>query len=207
MDKFLEGVAMRHACKVFDENKQIPKEQFDNILQVGYAAPSSFGMEPTRLIVLRDKKARQEVRALCWDQKQITTASELVIFKTLKTDLLAHTNYVQQALQRKQKTPEEIAAYKERYGSYLIARGYDDYKIGYWSALQSYIIATSMMDYASYLGIDTCMLEGFDKKALESYFGLDKEKEQITLLLAFGYRINPQSKRYRIDFDEFVQYK
>ena len=108
MDKFLEGVAMRHACKVFDENKQIPKEQFDNILQVGYAAPSSFGMEPTRLIVLRDKKARQEVRALCWDQKQITTASELVIFKTLKTDLLAHTSYVQQAFQRKQKPQRKL---------------------------------------------------------------------------------------------------
>ncbi|WP_395001697.1 NAD(P)H-dependent oxidoreductase [uncultured Helicobacter sp.] len=206
-NKFLEGVAMRHACKEFDEGKKIPTEQFEEILEVGYAAPSSFGMEPTRLVVVRDTKAREEIRALCWDQRQITSASELVVFKTLKTDLLAHTNYVQNAFARKQKTPEQIEAYKKRYGSYLQARGYDDYTIGYWAALQSYIIATSMMDYASYLGIDTCMIEGFEKQELESYFGLDKEREQITLLLAFGYRIKPQSKRYRIDFSEFVQYK
>lgn len=206
-NKFLEGVAMRHACKEFDESKKIPAEQFEEILQVGYAAPSSFGMEPTRLVVVRDPKAREEIRALCWDQRQITTASELVLFKTLKTDLLAHTNYVQNAFARKQKTPEQVEAYKKRYSGYLAARGYDDYTIGYWAALQSYIIATSMMDYASYLGIDTCMIEGFEKPELESYFGLDKEQEQITLLLAFGYRIKPQSKRYRIDFSEFVQYK
>lgn len=207
MDKFLEGVAMRHACKLFDEHRQIPQEQFEDILQVGYAAPSSFGMEPTRLIVVRDKKARAEIRALCWDQWQITSASELVVFKTLKSDLLPHTHYVKTAMERKQKTPEQIKAYQNRYSSYLTERGYDDYTIGYWAALQSYIVATSMMDYASYLGIDTCMIEGFEKPALESYFGLDREKEQITLLLAFGYRVKPQSKRYRIDFNDFVQYK
>ena len=111
-NKFLEGVAMRHACKEFDESKKIPAEQFEEILQVGYAAPSSFGMEPTRLVVVRDPKAREEIRALCWDQRQITTASELVLFKTLKTDLLAHTNYVQNAFARKQKTPEQIAPYE-----------------------------------------------------------------------------------------------
>lgn len=206
MDKFLEGALMRHACKVFDTKKQIQDDVFENILKVGYVAPSLFGLEPTRVMVVKNKKVREEIKPLCWNQEQITTASELLIFKTLKSDLLAHTNYVKDAFKRKEKSGEELKAYVERFGAFLNMRGLDDYTIGYWSALQSYIIATSMMDYTSYRGIDSCMLEGFEKNALEKYFGIDSQKEQITLLLALGYRVKPQSKRYRIDFHEFVKF-
>lgn len=206
MDTFLEGVAFRHGCKVFDECKKIPTEVFENILQVGLNAPSSFGMEPTRIMVIKNPKIRQDIQPFCWNQAQITTASELVVFKTLTTQLIPPSNYVKQAMVRKQKTPEQLKAYEERYTNYLKDKGYDEYKIGYWAALQSYITATAMMDYASFLKIDTCMIEGFEKAPLEQYFKLDSA-EQITLLLAFGYRIKPQSKRYRIALDEFIEYK
>lgn len=206
MDTFLEGVAFRHACKIFDEHKKIPAEVFQNILKVGLNAPSSFGIEPTRIMVIKNAKIREAIKPLCWNQAQITTASELVIFKTLTTQLIPPSNYTKQAMARKQKTPEQLKTYEERYTNYLKDRGYDEYKIGSWAGMQSYITATAMMDYASYLKIDTCMIEGFEKAPLEQYFRLDSA-EQITLLLAFGYRIKPQSKRYRITLDEFVEYK
>ena len=34
MNKFLESIYFRHSCKLFDENKKIPKEVFDEILEV-----------------------------------------------------------------------------------------------------------------------------------------------------------------------------
>ena len=206
MDRFLQGVEMRHACKIFDETKAIPNEQFQNILKVGHQAPSSFGLEPTRLLVIKDKKTREEIKPLCWDQAQITTCSEVIVFKALKVDLLAGSNYVKNSVARKLKSPEKQEICNTFYANYLKNRGYDDYTIGYWSALQSYIVATSMMDYASFLGIDSCMIEGFEKKPLEKYFNLDTEREQITLLLTLGYRKKPQSERLRIDFNEFVKF-
>ena len=48
MNHFLESIYFRHACKLFDDKKKIPQEQFDEILEVGRMAPSSFGMEPTK---------------------------------------------------------------------------------------------------------------------------------------------------------------
>lgn len=59
MNKFLESVNFRHACKLFDENKKIPQESFEEILEVGRLAPSSFGMEPTRLLVVRSDEAKK----------------------------------------------------------------------------------------------------------------------------------------------------
>ena len=59
MNKFLESVYFRHSCKLFDENKKIPKEVFDEILEVGRLSPSSFGLEPTRLLVLRSDEAKR----------------------------------------------------------------------------------------------------------------------------------------------------
>ena len=32
MNKFLESVHFRHACKLFDETKKIPKETFEEFL-------------------------------------------------------------------------------------------------------------------------------------------------------------------------------
>ena len=62
MDTFLEGVAFRHACKIFDEEKKIPTEVFENILQVGLNAPSSFGMEPTRIMVIKHPNNSKPMR-------------------------------------------------------------------------------------------------------------------------------------------------
>lgn len=64
MDTFLEGYALRHACKIFDEHKKIPSEVFENILQVGLNAPSSFGMEPTRVMVIKNQKIREDIKPL-----------------------------------------------------------------------------------------------------------------------------------------------
>lgn len=93
MNKFLESVNFRHACKLFDENKKIPQESFEEILEVGRLAPSSFGMEPTRLLVVRSDEAKKALRPLCWDQPQITTASEVVVFKSLQSDLVPPSEY------------------------------------------------------------------------------------------------------------------
>ncbi len=102
MNHFLESIYFRHACKLFDDKKKIPQEQFDEILEVGRMAPSSFGMEPTRLIVVRSEAAKKALRPLCWDQPQITTASEVVVFKSLQNDLVPPSEYAKQnALRRK----------------------------------------------------------------------------------------------------------
>lgn len=208
MNTFLESIYFRHACKLFDENKEIPKDTFEEILEVGRMAPSSFGMEPTRLIVVRSDKAKRALRPLCWDQPQITTASEVVVFKSLQNDLIPPSEYVRQNTFRRKMNLNGYKVFCDRLSDFLNARGFkDDGNIAQWSALQAYITATYMVSYASFLRIDTCYIEGFDKKEVERFYGLDTFKEQVSLIVCFGYRAKAQQERFRIGLEEFVEYK
>ncbi|MFZ5375912.1 MAG: DUF309 domain-containing protein, partial [Campylobacterota bacterium] len=71
MSEFLKAMEFRHACKRFDTEKKIPSEQFDSILEVARLSPSSFGMEPWRLIVVRNPSLRKALKPSCWNQSQI----------------------------------------------------------------------------------------------------------------------------------------
>lgn len=207
MNQFLETVHFRHACKLFDESKKIPKETFEEILEVGRLAPSSFGVEPTRLIVVRSDEGKKALRPLCWDQPQITTASEVVVFKSLQNDVIPPSEYIKANTFRRKMNLNGYETFCNRLGGYLRARGFVEDKIAHWSALQAYIMATYMVAYASYLKIDTCYIEGFDKQQVEKLYGLDPFKEQVSLIVCFGYRAKPQQERFRIQLDELVQYK
>ncbi len=208
-DAFLQAMQSRFACKIFDKTKKIPDDIFAAILESGRLAPSSFGLEPTRMILVQSDIMKEQIKQACWGQAQITDASATIIYTSLKTDMLPHTNYIFDKFARRVKTSEEIKHYAyERYGQRkLEALGYiaDTEKLGLWSGHQAYIMATTMMNHAAFLGIDSCMIEGFDKKIIESVLALDTFKEQVTLVMCLGYRGMPQSKRLRMSLDEIVR--
>lgn len=61
MNAFLEAMHFAHACKAFDENKKIPREQLLEILQAGRLTPSSFGLEHTRMLVISNQDRKSVV--------------------------------------------------------------------------------------------------------------------------------------------------
>lgn len=209
-DAYLEAMNFRFACKKFNKDKKIPCDSFEAILESGRLAPSSFGLEPTRVLVIRDMALREKIKSVCWNQSQITDCSELLIFTSLKCDMLPHTNYIFNKFARRVKTQEEIKQYAlERYGKRkLDTLGYiSDYdKLGLWSGHQAYIMATTIMNHAAFLRIDSCMIEGFDKKEIESILDIDSFKEQVTLVLCLGYRDMEQTPRLRMDLHDIVKF-
>jgi nitroreductase len=59
----------------------------------------------------------------------------------------------------------------------------------------------NMMTAAAMIGIDSCPIEGFQKKEVEQvlvqFCDLDLEKHGISYMVAFGYRVNPQKLKTR----------
>lgn len=99
---FKEALTFRHACKVFDEYKIIEESDFIDILNAGVLAPSSMGLEPWEFEVVRDAPLREQIRKACWDQIQITSASELVVIYAKIADLHPNSEYVRLVLLEKQ---------------------------------------------------------------------------------------------------------
>lgn len=200
-DILMQSLHFRHACKVFDENKKIPKEELEFILESGRLSPSSFGMEHWRFLVIQDAALKAQIRPLCWDQKQITTCSDLVIVLS-KTQEVVDKEYYLAMLSRRNLPQERIDAYLELYANFT--NGLES--IEAWSAKQCYIASTNMMSYAALVGIDSCAIEGFEKEPLEKLLDI-KPSEDIALLIPFGYRIKPQSTKMRLPLESMVEYR
>lgn len=145
------------------------------------------------------------LRPYCWNQAQITTCSHLVIVlgaidalkSTSKTPLLR--------LARRGLDKDALNGYIKKYNAFVDAMGSDE-NIFAWSAKQTYIAAANMMTQAAILGIDSCPMEGFEKKRVEEILELDIKKYQVSLILAFGYRLNEQPEKHRVALEEIVEF-
>ncbi|WP_305862735.1 NAD(P)H-dependent oxidoreductase [Helicobacter cholecystus] len=203
MNKFLEAMRFAHACKIFDENKKIPREQLLEILEAGRLTPSSFGLEPTRMIVISNQKLKEAMMPLCWNQKQFSTCSEVVVLTSLLQDIIAPSAYIQNSMQERGLDERYLNRLKNFQEENFKER--KDYES--WSKKQAYLVASSMVNCAAFMGIDSCYIEGFEAEKLENFFEIEIQKERIALVLTFGYRIQEQKPKYRKPLEELVNFR
>lgn len=206
MSEFTEAMAFRHACKKFDTEKQIPQEQFDSLLEVARMSPSSFGMEPWRMIVVHKPALRKALKSACWNQNQITECSELVVFTTDNDTVRSGTPYVRKMFERRGLPQDAVDTYMGVYKNYLEPIECDEVLLENWTAKQCYIAMANMMTYAATLKIDSCPIEGFDKESVEAILDLEYG-HSVAVLCAFGYRVNPQSEQKRLELKQIVEYR
>lgn len=196
---FDKAMHFRHACKLFNEQKDISKEDLEFILEAGRLSPSSFGMEQWQFFIIQNENMRQEIRKVAWDQAQVTSASELVVI-AYKKQIRSSDAYIQNEFDKFQYPDYVRDAYKQ----FVDPR--DDATLESWSAKQVYIAAGNMMTAAASIGIDSCPMEGFDKESVEKIMGLDTTKYGVAMLLPFGYRVNEQPPLHRSELEEVVSY-
>ncbi len=204
---FLDAMNFRHACKIFDETKKIDKETVRNILEVGRLSPSSFGMEPWSFLLVQSQDIKERLRPSCWDQVQITSCSDLIVFVTKNSLIEPGSPYVEEMFRRKNMPQEMFDLYMGVYGDFLGAKAEGNprfYKD--WAAKQVYIAAGNMMTYAATEGIDSCPIEGFDQKAVEKSLGIDGEERSVALIVTFGKRLKDQPEKVRLPLDEICTY-
>ena len=205
-NKFTEAMQFRHACKLFDNSKKIAEETLHYILEMGRTSPSSFGMEPWKFLVVRNNALKAKLRPLCWDQPQITTCSDLVIILAAIESVRPQSGIPQKRFARRPLPPEQIEAYIELYGNFLVDTLSSDEKTYCWTARQTYIALANMMTAAAYAKVDSCPIEGFEKEKVEEVLEIDTSKYQVAVMVTFGYRVNPQNEQLRLPFEEVVEF-
>ena len=196
-----DSLRFRHACKLFDETKKIPRADLKFILEAGRLSPSSFGMEPWYLNVVQNRELKEALRPACWNQAQITSCSDLLII-TAKVDAPLRREYYEKMFARREMPPEMLERYLSVYRHYIDSL----HSVYGWTARQCYIAAANMMSYAAMIGVDSCPIEGFEKERVEEILGLDTNREQVALIVAFGYRVDEAPEKKRLDFDEVVRF-
>jgi nitroreductase len=200
-DAFMRLLDFRFACKLFDEERALPRADLDYVLEAGRLSPSSLGLEPWRFLVIEDRALRRHLRSACWNQSQITSASAVIVILALKTELRPDTGYARRMLRRLVASDAELEEAMEIY------RGIVHGDLAQWSVAQCHIAAADMMLAAAAIGIDSCPMGGFEPEAVAEVLGVDRGRYELALLLALGYRAQPQPKRHRLPLADLVEYR
>ena len=200
---YLEILKFRHACKIFDESKKIGAGEFDFILEAGRLSPSSTGLEQWNFLVVQNKELREKIKAVSWNQAQITSCSHLVVILAKIKEVKVGSSYIDKMIARRADKNIEAIAARQKF--FLLSNFKNDDELTFqWSHEQCMIAATNMMNAAASLGIDSCPIEGFDRHALNEILGLDESEQRVAIIVPFGYRLNPQPEKLRRQRAEVV---
>lgn len=195
----------RFACKKFDLNKQIPEEELNDILDSARLAPSSFGIQAWKFVVVLNKELRAKLASVCYNQPQITEASALVFF-CARTDLLGDKGVIERHVKAFQtangKTDADVEGFRQMLNGSAEKMGAAGVLI--WTQKQVYIAAETLILAAAEKGIDSCPMEGFDPVGVAGVLGL-AENIKPTVLVSLGYRKMEAPLKLRFPMGEVVE--
>lgn len=185
-DTLLENLSWRYAVKKFDPSKAIPADTWNALERAALLAPSSYGLQPWRFVVVRDPALRVKLREVSWNQPQITDASHLLVLARKATMTPADVDrYVDRIVEVRGGDRAALADFR---GMMLGTVTSPTFNADVWTARQVYIALGFFLASAAQLGVDACPMEGFDAEAYDRILNLPAQGYKATVVATAGYR-------------------
>lgn len=181
-----EAISQRRAVKHFDPNHQLTEAEIERLLASAILSPTAFNIQNWRFVLVADPELRKQIRAVSWDQAQVTDASLLVILcADLKSWEKAPQRYWHNA---PQQTQDFLLPAIEQY-----YRGKDQVQRD--EAMRSCgMAAQTLMLAAKAMGYDSCPMDGFDFDAVGKLINLPDD-HAIAMYVAIGKALSPAQPR------------
>lgn len=198
MADLLPALTTRFACRSFMD-EAVAEPALRTILEAGRIAPSGFGMEPWRFVIVSSAAIKSRLATACFNQTPVASAPVLIAVVALVKALQLDSAYVQSRLEAEAgggPVPDELKAAYRGFHEHADARN--------WAIGQCNFAAAQMMVQASSLGLATCPIGGFDEAALAAALNLPSG-EVPALVLAVGHCADRQGKRRRKTMEETCQ--
>ncbi len=191
-----DAIAQRRAVKYYDAEHHMSEEEIERLLSSALLSPTAFNIQNWRFVVVSDQELRREIRAVAWDQAQVTDAS---LFIVLCADLKAW-----------EKEPERYWRNAPAEVSDFLVPAIDNYyrgrdQVQRDEAMRSCgIAAQTLMLAATDMGYDSCPMDGFDFSAVGKLINLP-EDHVIAMFVAIGKGIKEAMPRGgQLPLDEVV---
>lgn len=183
----LEALNHRYATKRFDPERAIPAETWEALEQALLLAPSSYGLQPWKFLVVDDPSVRRELVPATWNQPQPAEASRYVVF-AVREDLAEADadRYLARMAEVRDVPASSLSGFR---GMLLSAfSGRTPSARQEWNARQAYIAMGQFMAAAALLGVDTCPIEGLLPAEYDRILGLEGSGYRTVAAVAAGYR-------------------
>jgi nitroreductase len=181
----LEQLRWRYAVKKFDPARKIPAETWSALEQAVVLAPSSYGLQLLKYVVITDAALRERLKAVSWNQPQITDASHLIVFCHRTTVTEADVDrFVARIAEVRGVTTESLAGYRQM----MMGTTRAGFPALEWAARQAYIALGVFLTSAAVIGVDACPMEGFENEKYDDILGLKDQGYASAVIATAGYR-------------------
>jgi nitroreductase len=181
----IEKMNWRYATKRMN-GKKIPAEKLDKILEAVRLAPTSFGLQPFKVIVVEDEALREQIYKEACQQPQIKESSQFLVFAAIKNiDDKQVEDFIQLIADTRGLKVESLNDFKAMFGGIVAG---DENRNFIWTARQAYIAFGIGIVAAAMEDVDATPMEGFNADALDKILGLTEQNLSAVNILALGYR-------------------
>ncbi|MBO9585025.1 MAG: nitroreductase family protein [Flavobacterium sp.] len=203
----IDALKWRYATKKMN-GQAVPQEKVDYILEAAKLAPSSSGLQPYKIFVITNKELKDKLRAVSFDQSQVTDASHVLVWAAWDGYSLEKISAVFDRTIAERGIPADaMDEYKQRLWGMYEPLGQE------WhanhAAKQAYISFGVAIAAAAEQQVDATPMEGFIPAEVDQLLGLNELGLKSVLVLPLGYRDDANDwlvnlKKVRTPKEDFI---
>ena len=184
----IPALQSRYAVKKYDSAAELPAAQLEILLEALRLAPTSFNLQPFRLLQVVSPDTRQRIRSeAAFNQPQVTEASLLFV-------LAAETNVDENTIARSidlaastRNVPRaSLEARENQIKGFIMSFAPEQRLV--WAQRQAYIALGVLVSTAAEAKVDVSPMEGFVPDKVDAILGLSERRLRSTVLVAMGFR-------------------
>lgn len=206
--EIIDAIEQRRSINFFEPGREIPNEKLEELLEIANLSPSSFNLQPWKVVVVKDPERKRILRQCAFNQPKVEEASAVLI-------MVADPRGVEENLERVLESWQELGFIKaEMKQSYKeMAKNLygpeDSLKRKIFAVKNTALYAMNLMIAAKGLGLETHPMDGFDEECIKREFNIPDDKI-IPMLVAVGYLksgVTLLARAFRRKLNEFVRYE
>ncbi|MFN2262529.1 MAG: NAD(P)H-dependent oxidoreductase [Psychroflexus sp.] len=183
----INALEWRYATKKFDADKKVSSKKIELLKKAFNLTPTSYGLQPLRLIVISDQNIKSKLYEYSYNQMQVKTASHILVIcteNTINSNFIKHNFELQKEI--RDTTDEILNPFRE----FLINdfKEKSEIEIKKWAVNQAYLALGNLLTVCALEKIDACPMEGFDNKAYDEILDLKAKNISSSLVLPIGFR-------------------
>ena len=187
----IDSLNWRYATTKFDTQRIISDSDIDKLKEIVKLAPSSWGMQFYKIIIITDNELKKKLLPAAYNQNQVVDCSHLFVFCSLKKVFEEDINQMIDEFHHLRDNDDNYS--KEGTDKYALGAkksilGMEPKKQSEWLKKQCYIALGQLMVGCADMRIDSCPMEGFKSDEVDEILDLQSQNLTSVVLLPSGYR-------------------
>ena len=183
----IDSLNWRYATKKFDADKYVSNDKLAILKEAFTLTPTSYGLQPVKLVVVSNKELQKELVAHSFNQEQVAQASHVLVICIENTIDEAYIRAHFENEKSVRGTSDEVI---DSFRSFLINdfSGKNESDIKQWATKQAYITLGNLLTVCALEEVDSCPMEGFLPEKYDELLKLKNKGLSSVLALPIGYR-------------------